>query len=777
MTFRSRANQLNHSHLYVMRSRTPLLRPFFSLLVLLAGLHSTAQLDLRFDGTVAVQRGSQQLDLAWSGGLNFAQFSEIDLDVDGLKDLVYFDRSGDKLVTLRNTGGAGTGRYELTRAFDAVWPFSQLHDWALFRDYDCDGKEDIFTYSLAGFSVFRNTSTSSELSFEQLVYRAECDYVFTDGTSQRSNLYVSSDDLPGLTDVDGDGDLDVLTFSQLGSFVEYYKNLSVETYGTCDSLTFVRRNACWGRFAESSSTNAVTLDVDCQFNVPAPEIGGEPGSDLHQDLADRAKAHAGSTITPLDLNGDGVKDLLLGDIAYTNLVALTNGGTVDNSLMVSVDDQFPSSDVAVDLPVFPAAFHLDVDGDADRDLLVCPAARGLAQNYKGVWYYQNNGSDAAPDFEFQQDDLFQGRMLDVGEGANPVFFDHNGDGLMDLIISNEGYYDPTGTYVGKLALLQNVGSAEEPAFNLVTDDYMNLSTSGIGVSMYPAFADVDGDGDKDMYIGDLQGRMHFYRNVATGPIAQFTLATPNVTYQNGTEIDLGRQITPQFVDLDHDGRMDLVVGEQNGNLNFVRNVGTTTAPSWTLVTDSLGKVRTVTAYTLGHSAPFIFTNADGDYELLAGSENGSLWHYTGIDGNLSGTWTLADTNFMDLDEGYRSTLCMHDLTGDGELDLVIGNYRGGVSFWRSDMISGVDGSTGTFEVLTLRPNPTTGAFEVVLPLTMAQRNNALVVRNALGQEVHRARIIGSMMSFDLGDQPNGVYTVQLEGEATRVAPARIVVHH
>ena len=753
------------------------LRPYLTHLLMLVALHSYAQLDLQFDGTVNVQRGAQTLDLAWSGGMNYAQFSEIDLDLDGLKDLVFFDRSGDKLVTLVNTGGTGTDRYRLSRAFDAVWPFSQLHDWALFRDYDCDGKEDIFTYSLAGFSVFRNTSTSDALSFEQLVYRAECDYVFTDGSFQRSNLYVSSDDLPGLTDVDGDGDLDVLTFSQLGSFVEYYKNLSMETYGTCDSLTFVRRNACWGRFAENSSTNAVTLDVDCQFNVPAPEIVGEPGSDLHQDGADRAEAHAGSTITPLDLNGDGVKDLLLGDIAYTNLVALTNGGTVDNSLMVSVDDQFPSSDVAVNLPVFPAAYHLDVDGDTDRDLLVCPSARGLAQNYKGVWYYKNNGSDAAPDFEFQQDDLFQGRMLDVGEGANPVFFDHNRDGLMDLIISNEGYFDPTGTYVGKLALLENVGTADEPAFNLVTDDYISLSTSGIGVSMYPAFADVDGDGDQDMYIGDLQGRLHFYRNVATGSTAQFTLATPNVTYQNGTEIDLGRQVTPQFVDLDRDGRMDLVVGEQNGNLNYVRNVGTTTAPSWTLVTDSLGKVRTVTAFTLGHSVPFIFTNEDGGYELLAGSENGSLWHYTGIDGNLAGTWTLVDSSFMDLDEGYRSTLGMHDITGDGELDLVVGNFRGGVSFWRSDLPASIRGPQGGSGTLALRPNPTTGAVEVILPSSPELTRRSLVVRNALGQEVQRVRVLGPAMALDLSSKPNGVYTIKLEGEGPRMVPARLVVQH
>ncbi len=71
-------------------------------------------------------------------------------------------------------------------------------------------------------------------------------------------------------------------------------------------------------------------------------------------------------------------------------------------------------------------------------------------------------------------------MLEFGEGAYPVPFDHNGDGLMDLIVANNGYFHPSGDHVGKLALLENVGTPTAPAFNMVTDDYMGLSTSGIG---------------------------------------------------------------------------------------------------------------------------------------------------------------------------------------------------------------------------------------------------------------------------------------------------------
>ena len=369
-------------------------------------------------------------------------------------------------------------------------------------------------------------------------------------------------------------------------------------------------------------------------------------------------------------------DVLLGDISYPNLVALTNGGTVNSSNMVAVDEAFPSYDIPVELPIFPAPFQLDVDGDGLRDLLVCPSSRSLAQSYAGVRFYRNNGTDALPVFEFQQQDLFQDRMVDVGDGAYPVFFDHNGDGLQDIVLANDGYYDPSFSYVGKLALFVNVGKAAGPAFVLETEDYMGLSTSGIGSGMYPAFTDMDGDSDADMLIGDVLGGLHHYRNNGTSTAPAFELLQPNITYANGEVIDLGRSVALHFVDLDMDGLMDLIVGEENGNLNYVRNSGISTAPTWTLVSDSLGGVRTNTSNAAGYSVPVIFTNALGQRELLVGTGEGTIWHYTGLEGNLTGDRSLADNSYMDLDEGYRAGLALHDLTGDGELDLIMGNYRG-----------------------------------------------------------------------------------------------------
>lgn len=734
-----------------------------------------AQWDLHFDGTIPVQAQGTDLHLAWAGGLNFVQVSDVDLNGDGLKDLFLFDRIGNlgnQVVTLLNTGTNGTLGYRPTREYDHVYPFPELHDWALMRDYNCDGKDDIFSYSQAGFAVYKNTSSGGDLSFEQVTFRANSNYVSPSGAGSVANLFVSQVDLPGIEDIDGDGDLDILTFSLLGSYLEYHKNLSMETYGTCDSLKFELRNKCWGYFAENFGDNSVTLNVPCGFNVPAPEIGTQP-----DDEADAERAHAGSSVCPIDLDGDGDKDLLLGDISFNNIVGLTNGGTVMSAIMVAEDTLFPSYDLSVNLPIFPGTYYEDVDKDGKRDLICSPNAISLAHNYRSMWYYHNTGTDAAPVFDFQQENLFQDRMIELGDGAYPIPFDENGDGLMDLIVTNYGYYEPSGSYTGKMALLRNTGTATAPAFELITTDYAGLSTSGIGRGMYPAFGDVDGDGDKDLYIGDEQGRLHFFRNTSTGPVAQFVLQTANVPDAGGTQIDVGQFATPIFDDLDGDGLLDLVIGERNGNLNHYRNIGSTGTAQWLLMSETLGGVSTVEYWNVtGHSVPFLFRNEQGLREMVLGSESGWLYHYGNIEGNINGTWTLLDSTLMDLRDGSRTGLCLYDFTGDGDLDLVLGNFRGGLSFWRSDMISTVVSATTPRTSFSLYPNPAHDRVEVVANTSALHTSSEWVLRNALGQVVLREPARAPSTWLDLSTLGKGVYLVRLEGpqpsEAQRLTVVR-----
>ncbi len=201
--------------------------------------------------TVSFSSGS----LAWTGGMNAVQFCELDLNRDGILDLLAFDRQGNRVIPFVYNGASGSGLYQPDTSFISHIP--DLHDWVMTADYNCDGRMDIFTYGLGGIRVFRNIS-GNELQFE-LVTNMLTSWFY----SGNIGILVTPVDYPAIADIDGDGDLDLLTFFGLGSFVEYHKNLSMEKYGSCDSLDFRLDDNCWGKFKESEGSNKITLNADC----------------------------------------------------------------------------------------------------------------------------------------------------------------------------------------------------------------------------------------------------------------------------------------------------------------------------------------------------------------------------------------------------------------------------------------------------------------------------------------------------------------------------------
>ena len=91
------------------------------------------------DTSIEVWENGVKFEKAWVGGMNGVQFSEIDLNLDGIMDLITLDRTGNKL----NPYTVINGKYVFSPEYRENFP--QLHDWVLLEDYDCDGKKDIFT--------------------------------------------------------------------------------------------------------------------------------------------------------------------------------------------------------------------------------------------------------------------------------------------------------------------------------------------------------------------------------------------------------------------------------------------------------------------------------------------------------------------------------------------------------------------------------------------------------------------------------------------------------
>ena len=213
----------------------------FTLLCVLINI-SNGQLQFIRDYDVPVSKNSQQLNRSWEGGLNYPIFSNIDMDGNGLDDLVGFDKSGNRLVAFKNTD----------LSFEPINLDLTLDRWVLFRDFNCDNFPDIFTGTSGGIRVYKNNGDFT-FTLESIQIQSDLG-LFT------SNLLVANEDIPGIVDLDGDGDLDVLTFEINGVYLEYHKNLSVENSGSC-GLTFKKESDCWGRFEENATTNKIVLKV------------------------------------------------------------------------------------------------------------------------------------------------------------------------------------------------------------------------------------------------------------------------------------------------------------------------------------------------------------------------------------------------------------------------------------------------------------------------------------------------------------------------------------
>ena len=141
---------------------------------------ASSQINFNRDTSISVMENTNDFKHAWTGGVNAIQPSEVDLNLDGINDLILFDRTGNKLSPFLNVNGQYIFAPEYRSAFS-----NHLHDWVIFADYNCDGKEDIFTYSSGGIAVLENNSTST-LSFNMVTSLLLSDY----GTTN-INLYVS----------------------------------------------------------------------------------------------------------------------------------------------------------------------------------------------------------------------------------------------------------------------------------------------------------------------------------------------------------------------------------------------------------------------------------------------------------------------------------------------------------------------------------------------------------------------------------------------------------
>lgn len=727
------------------------MKPLFILLIQICPIFLWAQpsrLMLPFQDAAG-----NTLEHALTGGLTNPQFSEIDLDGDGDQDLVYFDRVGAVVVPFLNGGMANTVDY--TYAPEYAYRFPKVKNWMLLRDYNCDNLEDLFAYKYdtntgkVSITVYR-ASRDAQNKVQFHLAKNIIEYTLR-GQTYLHNLFTSSADLPAVDDIDGDGDMDILDFNTSGGYVHWYKNESQENGWGCDSLVYVLRDNCWGRFYESGITEVIDL---------SPRIDSCANYENWSPV--KSGRHAGSTLLTLDMDNDGDKELILGDLSFNNLNLLTNGGNKDTAFMTAQETFFPANSIATNIDVFPAAFYVDVNNDGAKDLLAAPNILGNAKN-KESWYYKNTGTAIAPVFTYQSDKFLVDQMIDLGTGAAPTFWDYNGDGLLDILVGNTYTYVTPAIQGCYLSLYENQGTATQPVYRLVDSDFANMKQYNLR-RLVPTVADLDDDGDQDLLLGDQDGRLIYWENQGTATAPSFSTLVANYS-----GIDVGQNASPQLVDVDRDGDFDLLIGERNGNTNYFENTGTATVPSFssTATSETFGFIDAkVPGSTEGNSAPHL-VELDGVYHLFMGNESGEIWHYTNIDNNIMGAFTRVYNDLNMIDEGEESIVAVANINVDAELEFLIGNKRGGLGLYTEHIVFSTDKLEDVVEVLDVGPNPFQDYIEIQLTEPINEEVELQII-NSLGQVViHKHTWLEQNLKLETKNIAAGTYILSLKTPTKR----------
>ncbi|MFM7730095.1 MAG: FG-GAP repeat domain-containing protein, partial [Flavobacteriales bacterium] len=418
-----------------------------SFLMWVAVSSSTCAQQYVWNGSATCSVNGVLQSLPWSGGFNAPQFSTIDANLDGKKDLFVFDRQGSRVSIFINTSSTvGEIAYAYATQYNSAFP-PVLKNWVLLRDMNCDGKEDVCTNSGSGFKIYWNTSTTS-LSFDWTITPNVPAFYDWGGSSTNSTVFSIAPDVPGMEDYDNDGDMDFWSWNEFSTALFFYQNRGVEN-GDC-LPDFECRNRCYGMFGESSESFALSLGdaFSCDFNVADPRSAEQ--------------RHTGGTTLPIDLDQNGLLDLVIGDVTANSMTAVLLEDAINGQDSAVVESLlFPAGFGAVsgvDLVTFLAGFYVDVNNDGIRDLIVAPNANGDAEDRSGVWLYLNSGMNDAPIFILATQHFLQGDMLDVGTSSYPELADVDGDGRTDLVVGNRKYYLNGSPQATSLAFYRNTGS-------------------------------------------------------------------------------------------------------------------------------------------------------------------------------------------------------------------------------------------------------------------------------------------------------------------------------
>ncbi|MFB6272695.1 MAG: FG-GAP-like repeat-containing protein [Salinibacter sp.] len=334
------------------------------------------------------------------------------------------------------------------------------------------------------------------------------------------------------SDLDGDGDQDVLSASYGDDKIAWYENNGAGVFST---------------------QKVVTANADGAFDVYATDLDGDGDKDIlsASGLDDKIawyenngtgsfsdqrviteEADGAFSVHAADLDGDGDKDVAAASWEGDKITWYENidGDGLFSDQKLIADDFEKAEDV----------YAVDLDGDGDRDILT------TAEGEDVVAWHENDGSGS-----FSSQKVITSE-IDGGERVHAE--DIDGDGDQDVLSASYGD--------GKIAWYENIGSGNFSSQKIIT-------TNAVGATSVYA-EDVDGDGDSDVFSASrIDDKVAWYENDGSGVFSNQKVITRNAEGSN--EVYLS--------DLDGDSDRDVLSSSSSDNkVAWYKNTGYLEAP-------------------------------------------------------------------------------------------------------------------------------------------------------------------------------------------------------
>jgi len=591
-----------------------------------------------------------------------------------------------------------------------------------FADLDNDNDFDMVLGSLSNAPIyFENIGTRQNPKFQK-------------DESVLSGINSIDAEMGVFADLDNDGKLDFISGGYTG--IHFYKNV-----GDLQNPMFSEAENPFTNLNVGNTPVPTFSDLDSDGDLDMAVGLGEDGSVIFYDNIGNAEmpvfSENNSTLFfdvglyayPLfhDLNDDGAVDLLVGRDGF-NFYYYENTGDSANYNWTSKNSVFQNlgSDTYWNSPAL-----VDLNGDNKTDLIY-----GTADG--PIKYYTNNGSNSTP--VWQQSLSLFGGSIDIGGASSPTFYDFDNDGDYDLL---------SGSQLGAVKYFENIGTKESPAwkdrsalFSVIDHSIYSSVTAG----------DINNDMLPDLFVGDLSGNIYLHIQTQNG----------FVQTNSGITKTFGGFSVPRLIDIDYDNDMDLVIGNEDGELFLFENQGNPDSAVWVERPEIFQDI----LISGGNAIPTLADlDNDGDIDLMTGNLFGDIkfYNYT-IDG-----WRENNQLFEDIFVDQNSAPALADLDNDGDYDLVIGDYEGTFHYYRNLNITSVetkDEIPTKFELLQNYPNPFNPSTSIEYSVPSSEYVS-LKVYDILGNEV--AALVNEQkdsgkyrVNFNASSLASGIYIYKIQ---------------